>query len=181
MRSLKFTSAAGALAALSLLLAACGSSGSGGGSTASSLANPLSSGGYSSPTSEPLTCATHGGTLNVLDESDFEHLDPGIAYYALDYTVVYATQSPLYMFKPNTETEPSPLMAASQPEISNGGKTITIHLREGVRFSPPSTAKSPLKTSPTRSSGVRTPTSPTPTSIPTSNRSKAPPRPKAAR
>jgi peptide/nickel transport system substrate-binding protein len=123
-------------AVLALALAACGSSSTSTSSTASS-SNPLSSSGYKSPTTESLTCATRGGTLNVLDESDFEHLDPGLAYYALDYTVVYATQSPLYMFKPNTETEASPLMAASQPEISNGGKTVTVHLREGVKFSPP--------------------------------------------
>jgi peptide/nickel transport system substrate-binding protein len=123
-------------ALVALALAACGSSSSSPTSTSAS-SNPLSSSGYKSPTSESLTCATRGGTLNVLDESDFEHLDPGVSYYALDYTVIYATQSPLYMFKPNTETEASPLMASAQPEISNSGKTITIHLREGVRFSPP--------------------------------------------
>ena len=123
----------------SLLLAACGSSSSGSSNARGtvSLANPLSSGGYKSPASESLSCAKRGGRLNVLDESDFEHLDPGIAYYSQDYTVVYATQSPLYMFKPNTETDPSPLMAAGEPEVSDGGKTLTIHLREGVRFSPP--------------------------------------------
>ena len=56
---------------------------------------------------ETLTGGKHGGTLNVLDEKDFEHLDPGIAYYALDYTVVFATQRPLYLFKPNTEPKPA--------------------------------------------------------------------------
>ena len=28
-----------------------------------------------------------GGTLEVLQEGDFEHLDPGIAYYSVDYMV----------------------------------------------------------------------------------------------
>jgi peptide/nickel transport system substrate-binding protein len=142
MKRLKSPSIVVALGLLSLLLAACGSSSSGGSSGSSkaasaSLGNPLSSSGYQSPTTESLSCATHGGTLNVLDESDFEHLDPGIAYYALDYTVVYATQSPLYMDKPNTETQASPLMAESQPEIASNGKTLTVHLRKGVKFSPP--------------------------------------------
>ncbi len=28
-------------------------------------------------------------------------------------------------------------MAAGQPEISDGNKTVTVHLKEGVHFSPP--------------------------------------------
>ena len=61
----------------------------------------------------------------------------GIAYYSVDYTVVFATQRPLYSNKPNTETEPTPDMAAGPPEISADGKTVTVHIREGVHFSPP--------------------------------------------
>jgi len=66
----------------------------------------------------------------------FEHLDPGIAYFSVDYAVVFATQRPLYSQKPNS-TESTPDMAASAPEISNGGKTVTVKLKEGVKFSPP--------------------------------------------
>ncbi len=32
----------------------------------------------------------------MLQEIDFEHLDPGIAYFSVDYAVVFATQRPLY-------------------------------------------------------------------------------------
>jgi peptide/nickel transport system substrate-binding protein len=124
-------------AAVSLFaLAACGSSSSSSSNNASST-NPLSSGGFPSPLTEPLTGGKHGGVLNVLDETDFEHLDPGIAYYSLDYTVVFATQRPLYSNKPNTYTEKSPDLAVSQPEISADSKTVTVHMREGVKFSPP--------------------------------------------
>jgi peptide/nickel transport system substrate-binding protein len=140
MRSTKPALAAVSAVLVALALAACGSSSSEKTSTGSSNAsssNPLSSSGYKSPTTESLACVKKGGTLNVLQESDFEHLDPGISYYALDYSVVYATQSPLYMFKPNTESEESPLMAAGPAEISEGGKKVTIKLREGVKFSPP--------------------------------------------
>jgi peptide/nickel transport system substrate-binding protein len=73
----------------------------------------------------------------VLDETDFEHIDPGLAYYSLDYEVVFATQRPLYSNKPNTYTEKSPDMASGPPELSADNKTVTVHLREGVHFSPP--------------------------------------------
>ena len=140
MKSRNPVSVAMGVVLLALTLAACGSSSkessTGSGSTTASN-SPLSSSGYKSPTTESLACVKKGGTLNVLNESDFEHLDPGIAYYALDYSVVYATQSPLFMFKPNTENEASPLMAAGNAEISEGGKKVTVKLREGVKFSPP--------------------------------------------
>ncbi len=134
----KTTAAVGLALLAALVLAACGSSGSTStsGTKAGGESAALSSGGYASPLTEPLS-GKRGGTLQVLDEADFEHLDPGIAYYAIDYEVVYATQRPLYSFKPNTETEPSPDMASGPPQISADSKTLTIHLREGVRFSPP--------------------------------------------
>ncbi len=142
MNPRKITPSLAAVLTAALALGACGSSstgpsgsapaGSGGGE-----AGALSSSGYASPITESLTNGKRGGTLTVLDESDFEHLDPGIAYYAVDYEVVYATQRPLYSYKPNTETEPSPDMAAAPPEISADGRTVTVHLREGIHFSPP--------------------------------------------
>jgi peptide/nickel transport system substrate-binding protein len=135
MRSIR-TAAAGALVVvLGLVIAACGSSSSTSSTSASSSA--LSSSGFQSPLNEPLTGGKHGGTLQVLDETDFEHIDPGIAYYSLDYEVVFATQRPLYSNKPNTSTEATPDMASSPPEISPDNKTITVHLRPGIRFSPP--------------------------------------------
>jgi peptide/nickel transport system substrate-binding protein len=144
MRTTKAFTALAAAAFSALLVAACGSSGSntpGSAGTApansASETSALSSSGFQSPLNEPLTGGKRGGTLQVLDESDFEHLDPGIAYFALDYEVVYATQRPLYSFKPNTETEATPDMAAGPPEISPDSKTITIRLKEGIHFSPP--------------------------------------------
>jgi peptide/nickel transport system substrate-binding protein len=77
-----------------------------------------------------------GGTLNVLQETDFEHLDPGIAYYDLDYEVVYATQRPLYSDKPNSN-QPSPDLASGPPIIGNHGKTVTVKIKRGIHFSPP--------------------------------------------
>lgn len=78
-----------------------------------------------------------GGTLQVLQHEDFQHLDPGQAYFTLDYPVAYATQRPLYSFAPGTTTQLTPDLADSPPTISADGRTVTVHIRSGVRFSPP--------------------------------------------
>lgn len=130
MRSIRTAAALAAVAALALVLAACGSSGSSSSSSAGT-------GGFQSPTTQSLTGGKRGGTLQVLDEMDFEHIDPGIAYYSLDYEVVFATQRPLYSNKPNTASEVSADMASGPPEISSDNKTVTVKLREGIHFSPP--------------------------------------------
>jgi peptide/nickel transport system substrate-binding protein len=140
MRSIRTVVAIATVAALGLLLAACGSSSSSSSSTSSSSSSSsgsISTGGYQSPESQSLTGGKKGGVLQVLDETDFEHIDPGIAYYSLDYEVVFATQRPLYSNKPNTASEASPDMASGPPEVSSDNKTVTVHLREGIKFSPP--------------------------------------------
>jgi peptide/nickel transport system substrate-binding protein len=139
MRSIRTVAAIAAVAALGLLLAACGSSSSSSSSSSSgsSSSGSISTGGYQSPETQSLTGGKKGGVLQVLDETDFEHIDPGIAYYSLDYEVVFATQRPLYSNKPNTASEATPDMASKPPEVSADGKTITVHLREGIKFSPP--------------------------------------------
>ncbi|MGA2452048.1 MAG: ABC transporter substrate-binding protein [Solirubrobacteraceae bacterium] len=136
MKSTRTVAAAALVAVAVLVLAACGSSSSTGSSTVASTASTISTDGYQSPATESLACVKRGGALQVLDETDFEHLDPGIAYYALDYGVVFATQRPLYSNKPNT-TEPSPDMASGPPEVSANNETVTVHLKEGIHFSPP--------------------------------------------
>jgi len=124
---------AASLAAVAL--AACGSGESSSSSVGSGNASVLVSPGYQSSANESLA-GKRGGTLTVLQEADFEHLDPGISYFALDYTVVFATQRPLYSNEPNSN-QTVPDMASAPPEISADDKTITVHLREGVHFSPP--------------------------------------------
>jgi peptide/nickel transport system substrate-binding protein len=141
MRSIKRILAVVAGVGVVLLLAACGSSKESTSTTSSaapgSEAQALATSGYKSPLTQTDSCAKRGGTLNVLDETDYEHLDPGIAYYTLDYTVVYSVQRPLYSFKPNTITQATPDMAEGMPVISNNDKTITIHIKSGIHFSPP--------------------------------------------
>jgi peptide/nickel transport system substrate-binding protein len=132
---------AGVLCGLVLGLAACGSSskssasGSGSGSSGSgggaTLKPALDGSG------QVLTGGKKGGTLTVFTHEDFEHLDPGEAYFAIDYEAVYATQRPLFIFPPNNSTKAVPDMASAPAEITDGGKTVTVHIRHGVKFSPP--------------------------------------------
>src|SRR6266566_2099110 len=133
MRSIRAVAAAALAVLFGLALAACGSSSSKVAGTGA-----FNTAGFASPLSEPLTGGKRGGTLNVLSETDFEHLDPGIAYFSVDYTVVFATQRPLYSFKPNQQQfGANPDMASGQPEVSSDSKTVTVHLKEGIHFSPP--------------------------------------------
>ena len=78
-----------------------------------------------------------GGILKVQSVEGFEHLDPGSSYFQLDYEVVYATQRPLYSFKPGDATTPVPDLAEGKPQIASNNKKITVKIRPGVKFSPP--------------------------------------------
>lgn len=77
-----------------------------------------------------------GGTITILSAGDVDYIDPGIAYYSFSYTVHYATQRPLYAYKPNS-VRPIPDLASKMPVVSKDGKTVTVYLRHGVHFSPP--------------------------------------------
>ncbi|MGZ6594046.1 MAG: ABC transporter substrate-binding protein [Solirubrobacteraceae bacterium] len=130
-------------AACAVTVAACGSSGSGNssnssgssGSSASSSSSGLSLAGLANTKPDP--SAQHmGGTLKLISNEGWEHLDPATSYFQIDYLVVYATQSPLYTFTP-TSDKPTPLLASGMPQVSNGGKTLTVHIKSGWKFSPP--------------------------------------------
>jgi peptide/nickel transport system substrate-binding protein len=121
-------------------LAACGSSSSSGGTSSSGSAGTGSSSlpaGVKNPLDESLTGGKKGGVLNEVQAEDFEHLDPGQAYFQLDYQITNATQRSLYSYKPNTFSQTTPDMAEGEPKISDGNKLITITIRKGVHFSPP--------------------------------------------
>lgn len=135
MRSLRTILLLAVAAALAAGLAACGSSSSSSGTAATSGGSLPA--GVQTPATESLTGGKRGGVLNEVQSEDFEHLDPGQAYFQLDYQITDATQRSLYSYKPNTFTEATADMAEGQAKISDGDKLITIKIRKGVHFSPP--------------------------------------------
>jgi peptide/nickel transport system substrate-binding protein len=87
--------------------------------------------------SQPQQEAKQGGDLTMLYAADTDNIDPGITYYQYGFPVAYATQRPLYSFKPDDAINPEPDLAEGPPEISEDGKTVTVTIRTGVKFSPP--------------------------------------------
>ena len=81
--------------AAAVALAACGSSSSSGSNPNALKQIPLKPG--ESPIGQQMYNGKKGGTLQVYDQEDFEHLDPGQAYFAIDYEAMYATQRPLLL------------------------------------------------------------------------------------
>jgi peptide/nickel transport system substrate-binding protein len=128
--------------ACAIAVAACGGSSSssssaangGSSSSSSSSSSGLSLSGLANTKPDP--AAKMGGTLNVISNEGWEHLDPGASYFQIDYIVVYATQTPLYTFTP-TSSKPVPLLASGPPQISSDGKTVTVHIKSGFKFSAP--------------------------------------------
>src|ERR1035437_9406472 len=110
------------------LMAGCGSS-------KKTTATTVAAGAVTTP--PPLnTNGKQGGSMTILLAGDVDSMDPGYAYYALDYEIVYATQRPLYGYKANSNTV-IPDLATAMPVVSKDGKTVTVHIRSGVHYSAP--------------------------------------------
>ena len=81
--------------------------------------------------------AAKGGTLTALANGDVDYIDPGAAYYQPTYMVDLAVDSPLMGWPPNDTAAPVPLLAAGEPVVSDGGKTITFKIKPNIHYSPP--------------------------------------------
>jgi peptide/nickel transport system substrate-binding protein len=100
------------VAAAALVVAGCGSSSSGSGK--------------------------QGGEITVLDAAGgIDSLDPGVWYYQTDYSEIAQTGHRwLYAWAP-TDKKPRPDLATGAPVVTGGGKTITIKIKTGIKYSPP--------------------------------------------
>jgi peptide/nickel transport system substrate-binding protein len=66
-----------------------------------------------------------------------DSLDPGYWYYQTDYEELgQTTQRWLYSWKPDANV-PTPDIAQGMPVVSDGGKTLTIKIKSGIKYSPP--------------------------------------------
>ncbi|MEA2299418.1 MAG: peptide/nickel transport system substrate-binding protein [Solirubrobacteraceae bacterium] len=119
----------GVAVVLAAALAACGSSKTTTSGAATANSNPANANNGAG--------GKRGGILKVVTNEDAQHLDPGLAYFTIDYEYTYATQRPLFSYKPNDQTNPVADLAAGPPQISADNKTVTVHIRPGVHFSPP--------------------------------------------
>ena len=81
-----------------------------------------------------------GGSLVIAWNAEPASLDPAIAYNLIDWQICHDVFDTLYQFAPkpgSAGTQLIPGLAASMPQLSNGGKTYTIALKHGIRFQPP--------------------------------------------
>jgi peptide/nickel transport system substrate-binding protein len=131
MRRSAWTVAVAAVAALSLGVAACGGSGN-----SNSSGNSGKSPGNTNATTPPKS-AKQGGKLTVLWSADVDHIDCGQSYYQMGLFICFSTQRPLYSYKPDDGATLVPDLADGPPQVSADGKTVTVHIRSGVKFSPP--------------------------------------------
>src|SRR3954451_10001605 len=123
-RSFQWTFILGVLLALTLGVAACGGDDNGGGSESGTNQGTPAQG-------------KQGGKLTELWTDDTDNIDPGITYYQMGFQINAATNKALYGYKPDDAINAVPDLAESDPQISKDGKTVTVKIKSGVKFSPP--------------------------------------------
>jgi peptide/nickel transport system substrate-binding protein len=79
-----------------------------------------------------------GGTLRVTYASFPDYLDPALSFDTESYTAMYNTYLPLLTYAHANGAAGSrviPALAKSLPKVSDGGRTYTLFLRKGLRYS----------------------------------------------
>jgi len=115
------------VAVAALVLAACG-----GGGSSSSGESTSSSG--SSGEGE----GKEGGTLKGAYTESPDYMDPQLSYTAQGWTAMRPVYIPMLYYKAAEGQEGSeiiPGLAKEMPKVSNGGKTYTMFMREGLKYS----------------------------------------------
>ncbi|GHD06075.1 peptide ABC transporter substrate-binding protein [Streptomyces finlayi] len=78
-----------------------------------------------------------GGTLKMISKQDLDSADPQRQYYGMawDFSRFYSRQLVTYAAKPgNASSELVPDLAKANGKISNGGKTYTYELKDGIAW-----------------------------------------------
>jgi peptide/nickel transport system substrate-binding protein len=120
LRKALFSAAACAFAAIAL--AACG----GGGSSSSGGSSTTGSGGH------------EGGTLHGAYAAFPDYLDPALSHTLEGWTATYDTYIPLLTYNHASGQAGGkviPGLATELPKVSDGGKTYTLTLRKGLKYS----------------------------------------------
>jgi peptide/nickel transport system substrate-binding protein len=136
-RTRAYAAFAGAVA-LTMLGAACSSSGTSSGS-GTPAAQQLTAGwqGLNPGTGAP----QRGGTLNMVGVSDVNYMDYDFAYYTTDIMVMRMMERGLYGWPavPGNNITPAPDLATAMPVVSDNGLKQTVTIRSGVMWntSPP--------------------------------------------
>src|SRR6201991_1556700 len=130
MRRSAWTIGATVIAALSLGVAACGGSDNESGSG-------NAKGSDSTAATKVKEGAKQGGKLTVLWTGDVDHIDCGQTYYQMGNFICNATQKQLYAYKPDNGAQMVPALADGDPQVSADGKTVTVKIKAGVKYSPP--------------------------------------------
>jgi peptide/nickel transport system substrate-binding protein len=130
-----------AATALSLGVAACGSSSDDNNKSSSS-----SSSNTSSATSTPASGGggKTGGTINVLQGTAPDYLDPSEAYTTQAAETMWISYLGLYTYAHKSGTDGGkviPAIAQDFPQISNNGKTYDLTIRQGLKYSDGSAVK----------------------------------------
>ncbi len=117
------------IAGMSLAVAACGGSSTKGTKTGTGAE----------------TKAKKGGTLKLLGGGDIDHMDTASAYYTVSYTLLRAISRQLVSYPNDKDEKKSNTivadMAEKVPTPTNGGKTYTFKIKEGVKWDTPTGAR----------------------------------------
>jgi peptide/nickel transport system substrate-binding protein len=108
---------------------------SGGGGGEASVTDQLFGGSATDNRADP-AAGKKGGKLTVLAAGDVDYMDPGKTYYTYAIGIINAVHRGLYAYPPD-KNEPVPDLADGMPEVSGDGKTVTVKLKRGVKYTPP--------------------------------------------
>src|SRR5215203_2208259 len=101
---------------------------------AAGFASPAQGGSSKADTSS----ANRGGTLRVDLSSDFDFIDPALAYFSHSWNLLYQTSCKLLTFPPKEAraggTRLTPEVAVGLPAVSRNGKIYTFTLRKNFKF-----------------------------------------------